>query len=70
MATGLVSIQHLEEASAVGQLGKQGQMVVHQPVVESRLPTPYSGVERTNSSDLAEEKTSLRVFGQAWHLVI
>jgi hypothetical protein len=70
MAPVLVSTQQPEEAGAVGQLGKQGQMIVGQPAVESPVTHPFNGVEQTNSSDLARGKISLRVYGQVSHLVI
>ena len=45
MAPVLVSTQQPEEAGAVGQLGKQGQMVVRQPTLESPVTHPFNGVE-------------------------
>src|ERR671914_1398912 len=67
---GLLGPEQPEETSTMGQLGKQGLVVVGQPAIESPGAHAFDGVEQPDSDRLTGPQPGLGMLGYLGHLVV
>src|ERR671916_122059 len=67
---GLLGPEQPEETSTMGQLGKQGLVVVGQPAIESPGAHAFDGVEQPDSDRLTGPQPGLGMLGHLGHLVV